>query len=660
ERGATGIQPGIKKGDRKRRLQGFEVLLAKAEAKTGASDTAADTATTAAASATSGDEEGNSSSDNPSVAAAISAHRGREAARDKRPRGGLAPSLVRLLWEHQLPAALAAGVAAAALASEKEAAAAAMVRAGGDAAAAGGVGGAGAGGERSGGEGGEEGPASVAAALVFAAVRQVTLRLLRGAGDPLSGALVFAGQPRSMAALAYALDPSSLVTPVGPEGSATMEALADGLDETLVTPGGTARLLVRSCQALSAADLALSSCASATDAVGGPVGGASDAGGGGGGGGSGGAGGVAFLSGGAEGDMTAALRKLHELGPSLAGRSSACEVICRHALSAVVRPPPGAGRAAVTVTTSLLLWVLEGDQESCSDVLAERWGSLRSRVSTLAGEVGWADSLSHRLYLFSRAMEMVSSDRREGGGPGDKRKGKWGSGSGGGRGGGNDLPRAGEMMTGLARQSQTLAVYIGLEDAPDASDAPSSDSTATATGATTDDRKKPPAPALQPRTEEERRRAAAPVIVALTLRLKVLALAASRGLGASYPAFAGGAAVPALAGLVEILAFGLAKAGANRALAHRVRLARAGRAAPSSPSPPPPPPHPTPAAVPVAAPEPAPPQPPRLKDPSKEPLLLVGDLFTTPGPGEAEEAELRWELEDGGRVSEQRGLEVGA
>ena len=60
---------------------------------------------------------------------------------------------------------------------------------------------------------------------------QVTLRLLRGAGDPLSGALVFAGQPRSMAALAYALDPSSLVTPVGPEGSATMEALADGLDE---------------------------------------------------------------------------------------------------------------------------------------------------------------------------------------------------------------------------------------------------------------------------------------------------------------------------------------------------------------------------------------------------------------------------------------------
>ena len=59
----------------------------------------------------------------------------------------------------------------------------------------------------------------------------MTLRLLRGAGDPLSGALVFAGHPRSMAALAYALDPSSLVTPVGPEGSATMEALADGLDE---------------------------------------------------------------------------------------------------------------------------------------------------------------------------------------------------------------------------------------------------------------------------------------------------------------------------------------------------------------------------------------------------------------------------------------------
>lgn len=31
----------------------------------------------------------------------------------------------------------------------------------------------------------------------------------------------------------------------------------------------------------------------------------------------------------------------------------------------------------------------------------------------------------------------------------------------------DDLPRAGAMMAGLARQSQQLAVYIGLEDAPD-------------------------------------------------------------------------------------------------------------------------------------------------------------------------------------------------
>ncbi|CAM9778098.1 unnamed protein product, partial [Hapterophycus canaliculatus] len=161
--------------------------------------------------------------------------------------------------------------------------------------------------------------------------------------------------------------------------------------------------------------------------------------------------------------------------------------------------------------------------------------------------------------------------------------------------------------------------------------------------------RKPPAPAPQPRTEEERRRAAAPVIIALTLRLKVLALAASRGLGASYPAFAGGAAVPALAGLVEILAFGLAKAGANRALAHRVRLARAGRAAPAAAAA---------ANTPSAGAPPAASQPPRLKDPSKEPLLLVGDLFTAPGPGEAEEGELRWEQEDGGVVSEQRGLEA--
>lgn len=207
----AGIQPGIRKGDRKRRLQGFEVLLAKADAKAGdASGTAAP------------DNNDDNKSDDPNVAAAISAHLGREAARDKRPRGGLAPSLVALLWEHQLPAALAAGVAAAALASEKEAASssAAMMSRFREGTAAGGEGG-----------GGEEGPASAAAALVFAGVREVALRLLRGAGDPLSGALVFAGQPRSTAALAYGLDPSALATPVGPEGSPTIEALADGLDQ---------------------------------------------------------------------------------------------------------------------------------------------------------------------------------------------------------------------------------------------------------------------------------------------------------------------------------------------------------------------------------------------------------------------------------------------
>lgn len=60
---------------------------------------------------------------------------------------------------------------------------------------------------------------------------KVILRLLRGAGDPVSGALVFAGQPRSTAALAFALDPSSLATPVRPEGGPSMEILADGLDE---------------------------------------------------------------------------------------------------------------------------------------------------------------------------------------------------------------------------------------------------------------------------------------------------------------------------------------------------------------------------------------------------------------------------------------------
>lgn len=114
----------------------------------------------------------------------------------------------------------------------------------------------------------------------------------------------------------------------------------------------------------------------------------------------------------------------------------------------------------MTVTTSLLLWLLEGDQESCSDVLAERWGALRSRVTTLAGEVGWSDSLSHRLYLFHKAMDMVASDS------GGKKRGGGGPAAAAAAG---NLPWAGEMMAGLARQSQTLAVYIGLEDAPDGS-----------------------------------------------------------------------------------------------------------------------------------------------------------------------------------------------
>lgn len=110
-----------------------------------------------------------STPDNPSIAVAISGHRGREAARDKRPGGGLAPSLVSLLWEHQLPAALAAGVAGAVKASEEEATAALAARGEGDrkvqeaVRAATGIQGAG------------EGPASAAGALLFAAVRQVII-----------------------------------------------------------------------------------------------------------------------------------------------------------------------------------------------------------------------------------------------------------------------------------------------------------------------------------------------------------------------------------------------------------------------------------------------------------------------------------------------------
>lgn len=54
-------------------------------------------------------------------------------------------------------------------------------------------------------------------------------------------------------------------------------------------------------------------------------------------------------------------------------------------------------------------------------------------------------------------MGMVASDGSKEGGAGDRSRG------------GDSLPRAGEMMAGLTRQSQTLAVFIGLEDAPDSS-----------------------------------------------------------------------------------------------------------------------------------------------------------------------------------------------
>lgn len=81
-------------------------------------------------------------------------------------------------------------------------------------------------------------------------------------------------------------------------------------------------MLVRGCQALSAADLALTITDNASGRgavaraeIGGKTGQAGSGGVAG-----GGAGGVAFLSGGAEGNITAALRKLHELGPSMAGR----------------------------------------------------------------------------------------------------------------------------------------------------------------------------------------------------------------------------------------------------------------------------------------------------------------------------------------------------
>lgn len=79
-------------------------------------------------------------------------------------------------------------------------------------------------------------------------------------------------------------------------------------------------MLVRSCQALSAADLALALDDESPE-TGGLGNRAAESGGAGATAGAAAAlGNVSFLSGGAEGDMTAAIRMLHELGPSAAGR----------------------------------------------------------------------------------------------------------------------------------------------------------------------------------------------------------------------------------------------------------------------------------------------------------------------------------------------------
>lgn len=77
------------------------------------------------------------------------------------------------------------------------------------------------------------------------------------------------------------------------------------------------------------------------------------------------------------------------------------------------------------------------------------------------------------MYLFHKAMDMVASDggNKDGAAAAGKGRGNSiigisisSSSIGGGR---DDLPRAGQMMAGLGRQSQTLAVYLGLEDAPE-------------------------------------------------------------------------------------------------------------------------------------------------------------------------------------------------
>lgn len=61
-------------------------------------------------------------------------------------------------------------------------------------------------------------------------------------------------------------------------------------------------------------------------------------------------------------------------------------------------------------------------------------------------------------------MDMVAADARAGTGDNGSDGGVADSGDGAN----GDLPRAGELMSGVKRQSQTLAVFIGLEDAPDA------------------------------------------------------------------------------------------------------------------------------------------------------------------------------------------------
>lgn len=98
---------------------------------------------------------------------------------------------------------------------------------------------------------------SSAALVLFTAVRTLSLTLLKGGGDPMVGALVFASAPAATAVLVSALSGSAAPGEAREEGVLPLDALEDGMDEEFVTPPLLGGLLTSAVHALAASELAL-------------------------------------------------------------------------------------------------------------------------------------------------------------------------------------------------------------------------------------------------------------------------------------------------------------------------------------------------------------------------------------------------------------------